>query len=157
MQATKKFILLLTLVLANFLSGCGGNEIVTEVIPQYDKQDYFSSFEDEKDFMEIEAIKAIKKMGETPISIYRDSCHYSKTSNYSAFMGAFELKSGKLANVHIQYKMNDTAKLHKLYKDMSDAEIKRISAEQISKVKKYKSIPEIYAANVSLSDNYYSR
>lgn len=148
-------VLMVTMIL--FVAGCGGNDRVTKIIPQSEKKEYFSNFEEEKRFMLREAFKAVVKAGETPKAYYKDEAHFTKGSMYCAFDGYITCQSGKLALVHVQYDMRDTAALNKKFKNMSNSEIAKVPYGQVSEALMYKSIPNVYASNAMITDNFFER
>lgn len=151
---SKKITCVLAVFIMMFVTGCQNNKIVTKITPQEQKKEYFSSFEDEKRFMLKQAFEAVRKAGETPKAWYSDHANFSKGSDYSSYLGYIECESGKLAHVHIQYKMIDTASLNKKLQEMSDSEIDKVSASKISEVISYKSIPDVYASSANITRNF---
>lgn len=154
----KKSLTFLFLVLFSlFVAGCGGNDIVKNVKPQSEKMEYFSNFEAEKKFMLNKGFEAVRKAGEEPESWYTDQAHFNKGSNYSAYTGYISCKSGKLAYVHVQYDMKDTAEQHRKFKEMSNSEISKVPSSVISEVVTYKSIPRVYSQTATIRDNFFRR
>lgn len=152
----KKMLAFLVLVLFSlFVVGCGGNDVVKNVKPQSEKMEYFSSFEDEKKFMLKKGFEAVRKAGEEPDAWYTDQAHFNKGSSYSAYTGYISCKSGKLAYVHVQYDMQDTAMQHRRFKEMSNEEINKVPNSVISEVITYKSIPRVYAQSATIRDNFF--
>lgn len=152
----KKTLAFLFLVLFSlFVIGCGGNDVVKNVKPQSEKMEYFFSFEDEKKFMLKKGFEAVRKAGEEPDAWYTDQAHFNKGSNYSAYTGFISCKSGKLAYVHVQYDMQDTAEQHRRFKEMSNEEINKVPNSVISEVITYKSIPRVYSQSATIRDNFF--
>lgn len=154
----KKSITFLFLVLFSLLVvGCGGNDVVKTVKPQSEKIEYFPNFEAEKVFMLNKGFEAVRKAGEEPEAWYSDEAHFNKGSSYSAYTGYISCKSGKLAYVHVQYDMQDTAKQHRRFKEMSNEEINKVPYSVISEVITYKSIPRVYSQTATISENFFRR
>ena len=151
------FIMFCTFLFALTIFGCTYNKKVTKVTPQSQKVEYFKDFEEEKKFMLGEAYRAVEKTGEKPVAWYPKHSSFSKGNDYCAFMGYLKCESGKLASVHIQYTMLDTATLNKKLQRMSDSEISKYSDQQIAEIAKYKSVPKVYASNARIGNNFLER
>lgn len=101
-----------------------------------------------------QAFEAVKKTGEDPEFWYTDDGDFSKSNNYSACIGSIKCKDGKLAHVHIQYDMQDTADLNEDLVRMSDDEISQLPEGRVYDITDYKSIPRVYSADATISENY---
>ena len=138
-------------------TGCTHNKVVTKVTPQTQKVEYFKNFEEEKKFMLNEAVKAVKKTGEKPVSWYADKSSFTKDNGHSAFQGYIQCENGKLASVHIQYKMQDTAEENKKLQQMNDEQIARVSSKKINDIVRYKSLPQVYVERARIGRNFIER
>ena len=147
-------VIICSMLLVFTISGCSNNNTVEEVTPQSEKVDYFKNFDEEKNFMINQAFEAVKKTGEEPEFWYTDNADFSKSNDYSAYSGAIKCKDGKLAHVHIQYDMQDTADLNEDLVRMSDDEISQLPEGRVYDITHYKSIPRVYSADATISENY---